>query len=59
MSKTDTPTYWAGFCDGKLNMRDISNSVPETVRMPAIYKTRKQARERYQDVRMVKIVEVK
>ena len=45
---------WAGFVDGKLDMGWIE-AVKYTDKTYGIFKTRKEARKRYQDVRPVTI----
>ncbi len=52
--------YWAGFCDGKIcwNLEHFGDCKDHDV-MPAIYIRRKDAKKHYQDVRKVKILEVK
>ena len=50
--------FWGGFREGKLDMREIDTGC--TMRMvPAIFYTRKEARQEYEDVRPVKIFEIR
>lgn len=57
------PKYWAGFLDGKLDTRDVDTGWggfgEDGFRvMPAIFTSRKTARQQYEDVREVQINEV-
>lgn len=52
-------TYWAGYTDGKLYFAtdyDCERTLPDHA---CIYRTKKDAKECFEDVRKVKIVEVK
>jgi hypothetical protein len=54
---------WGGFVDGRLNWHLADTGLGGwgvTYRqMPAMFRTRREARKEYQDVRRVKITEVK
>ncbi len=53
--------YWGGFIDGKLDIREVDTgwggfgSCVEMRRMPAIFTSRKAAREEYEDVRPIQL----
>lgn len=56
MSKRRVRTlYWGGFTDGKLNCWHNMEGHPEV----AVYKTRERGRQFYDDVRRIKITEVR
>lgn len=49
---------WGGFIEGELHWMDVDSGwggfgTGDSVMVPAIFKTRKIARERYQDVRKI------
>lgn len=46
---------WGGFTDGKLDWYVADAAFAWAARLPAIYKTRAEARKNYQDYRRVKI----
>ncbi len=52
-----TTLAWGGFCDDRLDCIDVDTGFGKGnfADMPAIFRTRKEARERYQDVRRVEI----
>lgn len=59
MSKKEK-TFWAGYVDGKPMVWDFNDGYgAKDARGPAIYDTKAEARKRFEDVRRVKIVEVK
>jgi hypothetical protein len=53
---------WGGFCDGKLHTVTVDTIVPNDPLPrafgPALFYTKRTARERYQDVRRIEIREV-
>lgn len=49
--------YWAGYIDGKID--DDMWGETYLPRSLAIFRTRKEAKESYEDVRRVRVVEVK
>jgi hypothetical protein len=55
----DTRRLWGGFCDGKLDIREMDTgwggfgSGDGMRRMPAIFTSRKAARQEYEDVRPI------
>lgn len=60
MAKRKEKIYWAGFCDDQLAITlEAQFGYDTNAKMPSIYKTKKEAQKRFQDVRKVKIVEVK
>jgi len=63
MSDKTVTTFWAGFSDGKVSSELIDDGwggfgKDTRIAIP-LFTSRKVARSRYQDVRKVKIVEVK
>ena len=50
-------TYWAGFYDGEINF--IRPGENHTLHYPAIFCNKKHAKDFYDDVRKVRIVEIK
>lgn len=54
-------TLWGGFCDDKLDMRDIDDHFggQNTHAAPSIFTSRKEARRQYEDVRKIKITPVR
>jgi len=56
---------WGGFCDGKLDLRDMDTgfggfgSGDGRRTIPAIFTSRKAARQEYEDVRPIKIMELR
>lgn len=56
MAKNKIIKAWGGFSDGELSYEDLSIG-PDypTKRLLAVYKTRSEARESYQDVRRIEI----
>lgn len=57
-SKSQT-TYYAGFCDGKIDYGWTIGGRSEIIPIMSIFKTRKAARIAFKDVRKVKITEIK
>lgn len=51
--------YWAGFTDGKLYFVFNNSGTDEMYQEAAIYKTKKQAKKYFADVRKVRITEVR
>lgn len=55
------PRLWAGFCGGKIDIREIDTgwggfgSGEGLRKMPAIFTSRKAARQEYQDVRPISV----
>jgi hypothetical protein len=55
---------WGGFCDGKLDILDVDTGWggfgkgPKS-HMPAIFTSRKAAREKYEDVRAIEAREIR
>lgn len=62
---TNKNKLWAGFTEGKLDLRDMDTGwggfgSGDGMRViPAIFTTKKAARQEYEDVRPVKIMEVR
>lgn len=51
--------YWAGFLEGKFDDSYwVLEDMPDRPELMPVFKTRKEARKIYSDVRKVKIVEV-
>lgn len=52
-----TRLMWGGFCDGKLDMREMDDRWGgENLRMvPALFTSRVTARQQYEDVRRVRV----
>ena len=53
--KTREVNAWAGFIDGKLDWHVVDANFSWAARLPAIYRTKAEATERYEDVRRVTI----
>lgn len=57
--RRNAPRMWGGFCDGKLDIRDMDTgwggfgSGDGMRKIPAIFTSRKAARREYEDVRPV------
>ena len=51
---------WGGYCDGRLDMREMDDKwCGSNERMvPAIFRNRKEAQTQYQDVRRIEIQQV-
>ena len=54
-------TFWGGFSEGRLHVDVVDDFFGGShhIMRPAIFRTRKEAREQYQDTRKVIIVEAK
>lgn len=63
MATDPQTTYWAGFINGKLHWESIDDGFGGWgvgyAKSPRIFKSRMAARKQFEDVREVKIVELK
>ncbi len=63
MTKRKSVLAWGGFCDGELEFIYVDTGfggygTKTYVKIPAVFKTKKKAREEFTDVRRVEIREV-
>lgn len=63
MSDKAVTTFWAGYIAGKLHCEDIDDGFggwgQGWTKSPRLFTTRAEARKQFEDVRKVKIVEVR